>query len=206
METMKEVESWEKILNLMPATNNFSEAAAFHFAKIAHAAQKRKFSGAPYIVHPVSVSLNAGSYFEDRPATRDKAIVTALLHDTVEDTEATHESIRAIFGEEIADNVKALTKPELSFGNRAARKQKMADDLAVSNEVVKVVKMCDIMDNLPDMAHNDPSFVREKYLDECKLIFNAIKDGNEACAKRCQEIITWVEGFLNAPPEAVAVS
>ncbi len=80
---------------------------AYVYAMKAHGSQKRA-SGAPYFSHPLEVAGILTDLKLD-PAT----IATALLHDTVEDTEATLEDVREKFGDTIADLVDGVTKLSL---------------------------------------------------------------------------------------------
>lgn len=100
--------------------------AADEYAARKHEGQVDK-AGVPYINHPRAVAAKLDSDVE-------KAV--ALLHDTVEDTDATVEEIREMFGEEIADAVEVLTHPKDEpymdyirriWTNRLARDVKLAD-------------------------------------------------------------------------------
>ena len=79
---------------------------ALNLAKEAHAHQKRK-SGEPYIIHPILVATFTALVSDD-----EAMIISALLHDVVEDTEYVIEEIAEIFGEDIAYMVEGLTKIE----------------------------------------------------------------------------------------------
>lgn len=78
--------------------------AAYSYALSAHEGQFRR-SGEPYIVHPVAVAALLAEQKID-----DATIITALLHDTVEDTQATGDDIIRLFGSEIAELVDGVTK------------------------------------------------------------------------------------------------
>lgn len=80
---------------------------AFSLAKKAHAGTRRK-SGEPYIFHPLAVALIAVQEVGLGPI----AVVSALLHDVVEDTDITLDQIRTIFGERVAVIVDGVTKIE----------------------------------------------------------------------------------------------
>ena len=78
--------------------NNYDKdriAAALEFAKKAHEGQLRK-SGEPYISHPISVAAILVSYDCDT-----SSVVAALLHDTIEDTPASAEEIKKLFGDDV---------------------------------------------------------------------------------------------------------
>ena len=80
---------------------------AFSLAKKAHAGTRRK-SGEPYIFHPLAVALIAVQEVGLGPI----AVICALLHDVVEDTDITLDQIRTIFGERVAVIVDGVTKIE----------------------------------------------------------------------------------------------
>lgn len=92
------------------------EKKALQFAKKAHTGQFRKYTGEPYIVHPVEVANLVRDYAH---TCHESMYCAALLHDTVEDTNTTIEDIRREFGDIITVFVEGLTdvsKPEA--GNR----------------------------------------------------------------------------------------
>ena len=76
----------------------------FDYVNEKHKNQKRD-SGEPYIIHPINVA-----YILAEIGLDDSTICAALLHDVVEDTDATHEDLVQIFGTEIADMVQGVTK------------------------------------------------------------------------------------------------
>ncbi|MFA7076261.1 MAG: HD domain-containing protein [Candidatus Izemoplasmatales bacterium] len=78
--------------------------SAFEYAESKHRGQLRK-SGEPYIVHPRDVAITLAEYQVD-PNT----LAAGLLHDILEDTDATYQDIKELFGEEVADIVEGLTK------------------------------------------------------------------------------------------------
>src|SRR4051794_17338570 len=89
---------------------------AYDVAETAHAGQKRK-SGDPYITHPLAVATVLAGLGMDTTT-----LVAALLHDTVEDTGATLESITADFGPEVAHLVDGVTKiDKVKFGDAGAQ-------------------------------------------------------------------------------------
>ena len=73
--------------------------AAFNYADKAHAGQLRK-DGSPYITHPLAVAEIVADLELDTDS-----IIAALLHDVIEDTDATHEDIAKLFGHTVADLV-----------------------------------------------------------------------------------------------------
>ena len=97
-----------ELLELVQAYNPNTDVAllnrAYVYGAKAHAKQTRA-SGEPYFGHPLEVAAILTELKLD-----DATIVTALLHDTVEDTEATHDELRTLFGEEVAGLVDGVTK------------------------------------------------------------------------------------------------
>ena len=94
---IKKVKNYNKFLN--PETLS----KAYTFALNAHKNQKRD-SGDPYLIHPVEVANNLTDLKLD-----SATIATGLLHDTIEDTHATYQTIKEEFGLEVADLVDGVT-------------------------------------------------------------------------------------------------
>ena len=108
---INKVKSYNKFLNPETLTK------AYDFALKAHEKQKRD-EGSPYIIHPVAVAdilteLKLGS----------ATIATGLLHDTIEDTHATYNTIVKEFGKEVADLVDGVTKISV-YENQAVSNSK----------------------------------------------------------------------------------
>jgi (p)ppGpp synthase/HD superfamily hydrolase len=132
------------------------EERALAFATAAHGEQKRKYSGAPYIIHPIAVAEIVRSV-----AHTPEMIAAALLHDVVEDTPVGIDEIRAEFGEEVATLVGWLTdvsKP--SDGNRKLRKQLDLEHTAQALPEAKTIKLADIIHNSISIKADDPDFWR----------------------------------------------
>ena len=89
-------------------------AKAYEFGAAAHEGQSRK-TGEPYITHPVAVAQELAEMHLD-----SEAIMAAILHDTVEDTEATLDEIEERFGKEVALLVDGVSKlDQIQFHSRA---------------------------------------------------------------------------------------
>ena len=124
---------------------------AYIFAMQAHGGQTRK-SGDPYFSHPLAVAALLTELRAD-PAS----VATALLHDTVEDTDATIEDIRRLFGAEIARLVDGVTKlSQIELRNESSKQAEnfrklvmaMADDVRVL-----LVKLADRLHNMRTLHH-----------------------------------------------------
>ena len=136
----------DTITKYNPATNKDLINRAFVIAEIAHQNQKRR-SGDPYISHPLEVAKILTEYRLD-----DSTIITALLHDTIEDTKLTLKEVRGEFGDEIARLVDGLTKiGKLDLFTKEAEQAENFRKLilAMSNDVrVLIVKLADRLHNM----------------------------------------------------------
>ena len=136
----------DTITKYNPATNKDLINRAFVIAEIAHQNQTRR-SGDPYISHPLEVAKILTEYRLD-----DSTIITALLHDTIEDTKLTLKEVRGEFGEEIASLVDGLTKiGKLDLFTKEAEQAENFRKLilAMSNDVrVLIVKLADRLHNM----------------------------------------------------------
>ena len=121
---------------------------AYHFALKKHEGQFRK-SGEPYIHHPIEVAYILAS-LQSGPAT----IASGLLHDVVEDTDATIEDIEKLFGEDVAKIVDSLTKIQRMKLSKMTAEDFEAEDhrkifLGMARDVrVIIVKLADRLHNL----------------------------------------------------------
>lgn len=118
---------------------------AYEMAVRAHAKQRRK-SGEPYILHPIAVARICAEEIGLGPT----AIVSALLHDVVEDTEVTLEEIRLAFGEKIAKIVDGLTKLDSAYNAQSPQAENFKKVLSTLVDDVRVVliKMADRLHNM----------------------------------------------------------
>lgn len=148
---IRQVELVEKIKKYDPHVNEDALNRAYVFAMKAHGSQKRA-SGDPYFSHPLEVA-NILTDMKLDSAT----IVTALLHDTVEDTEATLEDIEALFGPEIktlVDGVTKLTRIELQSDKAQQAENFRKLVLAMSNDIrVLLVKLADRLHNMRTLEY-----------------------------------------------------
>lgn len=155
---------------------NYSTPAfeqAILVALTAHEAvgQRRKYSGVPYITHPVAVA----QMLRGHESASDDMMVAAILHDVVEDTKLTLHFIREMFGETVAQLVFGLTKasrPE--DGNRAKRKEIDLAFLAKQDWRVHTIKCYDRIHNLEGMCEEAPEFCAKTYIPESVDLLNVL--------------------------------
>ncbi len=148
-ELIDQIKSYNKFLN------SDSLNKAYSFALEAHQNQKRE-EGVPYIIHPVAVAKILTELKLD-----SATITTGLLHDTIEDTNVTYETVKKEFGEEVANLVEGVTKisaleDKASDDSKAENFRKLI--LATSKDIrVLLVKLADRLHNMRTIQ-----FVKDK--------------------------------------------
>ena len=147
---------------------------AFNFAVKAHQNQKRA-SGDPYSVHPIEVA-NILTELKLDSAT----ITTGLLHDTIEDTFATYETIKNEFGDEVAELVDGVTKISV-FENTAGANSKVENFrkliLATSKDIrVLLVKIADRLHNMRTIKAISKIEKRQRIAQETMEIYAPLAD------------------------------
>ena len=155
---------------------------AIEFATEAHGDQKRKYTGEPYITHPIAVM----EIVREVPHT-EEMLMAAVLHDTVEDTPVTIEDIKTKFGTKVAELVDGLTdvsRPE--HGNRKTRKALDRAHLAKQNAEVQTIKLADLIHNTMSIGLYDPHFYKV-YKEEKIKILDVLKLGNQTLMHRAQQ-------------------
>jgi GTP diphosphokinase / guanosine-3',5'-bis(diphosphate) 3'-diphosphatase len=143
-----------------PRTNADLLRRAYAYGRQMHEGQTRK-SGEPYFTHPVAV---AAILTEQR--LDDATIVTALLHDTIEDTRSTYTEVSELFGEEIAELVDGVTK--LTNLQLSSTESKQAENfrklfMAMSKDLrVILVKLADRLHNMRTIKSMRPEKQAQK--------------------------------------------
>lgn len=142
-------------------------AKALKFATEKHAGQTRKYTGEPYIVHPIGVAEEVA-----RHTQRAQVIAAALLHDTIEDCGVTREEIVLEFGHEVGLYVHELTdypSPE----PRRVRKAASVERLYKAAPESQLIKACDLLCNTDSIVQHDPNFARV-YLPEKRAVLDVL--------------------------------
>ncbi|MEL6991219.1 MAG: HD domain-containing protein, partial [Pseudomonadota bacterium] len=137
-----------------PKADEAKIASAFEFGAEMHDGQFR-YSGEPYFSHPVAVATILAEQRLD-----DATLITALLHDTIEDTRASYAVVEEKFGQEIADLVDGVTK--LTNLELSSSETKQAENfrklfMAISKDMrVLLVKLADRLHNMRTIKHMAP--------------------------------------------------
>ncbi|WP_205660706.1 HD domain-containing protein [Aeromonas veronii] len=159
--------------------------AAYLFAKTVHQGQVRKFTGAPYIQHPVEVARLVASVTDDH-----ECIMAALMHDVMEDCGVTASDLHAEgFSANVISMVEQLSdisKP--SDGNRAERKSVDRQHAARAWPKTKTVKLADIVNNCDSICAHDLDFAAV-YLPEKRLLLDVLHEGDATLWARADNII-----------------
>jgi len=128
-------------------------ARALDFAAHKHIDQRRKGVRAePYVNHLSEVALLVAEATEGKDAV---SVIAALLHDTLEDTDASYEEIERLFGEEVVRVVAETTDDKRM--SKAERKQHQIDAAPGASNRAKLVKLADKVSNLRSMAASPPA-------------------------------------------------
>ncbi len=164
----------EKIRAYDPTADEDALNRAYVYSMQKHGSQKRA-SGDPYFSHPVEVAYKLTQYKLDTAS-----IITALLHDTVEDTDATLDEIEQLFGLEIRDLVDGVTK--LNRLEIKSESSKQAENfrklvIAMSRDLrVLMVKLADRLHNMETLHHIAKPEKRQRIARETLEIYAALAE------------------------------
>ncbi|MBQ6999620.1 MAG: bifunctional (p)ppGpp synthetase/guanosine-3',5'-bis(diphosphate) 3'-pyrophosphohydrolase [Oscillospiraceae bacterium] len=135
---------------------------AVEYANAKHQYQKRK-DGSPYIIHPLAVAEVVAEIGLDMDA-----ILGALLHDCIEDTDASHEEIEKIFGAtvaELVEGVTKLTRTDFTTSEQAQMESLRKMFMAMSKDIrVVLIKIADRLHNMRTMQYQTPA----KQIKKCR--------------------------------------
>jgi len=154
------------------------------FGMCARRNQRRKFEYAPYMVHPIRVACIVDEYTDDA-----NVIAAAMMHDVLEDTDATAEEMPRVIGDPITDLVLEVTDVSRpSDGKRAVRKEKDRGHLAKSSPGGATIKLADVIDNTVGIAEHDKGFA-PVYLREAEALLPVLKHGDKRVWERARDTL-----------------
>lgn len=151
-----------------PSANFQQIRAAFEFAAKAHGAQMRK-DGSPFITHPLAVA----QIVSEELHLDSESIEVALLHDTIEDTSATHEDISRLFSPTVADLVEGVSK--LTRVHYTSKEEEQMENLrkmlmAMSKDIrVILIKISDRLHNMRTMEYQTPEKQKQKSFETMEI-------------------------------------
>ncbi len=196
---LRQFELVERVRAYDPSVDEALINRAYVYATSQHGSQKRH-SGDPYFAHPIEVAGILTEYKLDAAT-----IVAGLLHDTIEDTDATRAEIEERFGPQVADLVEGVTK--LSKLEIQSEENKQAQNLqkfilAMSRDVrVLLVKLADRLHNMRTLKHVPKPEKRRRIALETLDIYGPLsrRIGMERMARELESL-----AFHEAFPEAEA--
>lgn len=142
---------------------------ALSFATNAHTGQYRKYTGEPYVNHPIFVCNLVSDFTDDK-----EILAAALLHDTMEDCEVTYEELCNEFGKRVADMVKELTsdKEEIQAKGKV---DYMVNKINKMSEPCFLIKLCDMLSNMSTTMNRKQATTYKKILDKTKNLVDYYK-------------------------------
>ncbi len=152
----------QAVLDCLPASDMALVDRAVEYARNKHKEQKRK-DGSPYIIHPLAVAQIVAEMGLDLDA-----VLAALLHDCIEDTDASYEEIEKTFGQAVAEMVEGVTK--LTRANFSSTEQAQMENLrkmfmAMSKDIrVVLIKIADRLHNMRTMQYQTSA----KQISKCR--------------------------------------
>jgi guanosine-3',5'-bis(diphosphate) 3'-pyrophosphohydrolase len=156
-----------ELRRLLPAATCDAVATAVEFAIRYHGRQRRP-TGAPYLEHlleTLEVLVRGAG------ATDPDVLCAAVLHDVVEDTPCTVDDVRLAFGDQVADTVRWVTKPEPPDGaDRKAAKESYLKSLSGAPDDAVLVKLADRASNVQTLRNLGQARQREYYAQTVRYI------------------------------------
>jgi (p)ppGpp synthase/HD superfamily hydrolase len=151
---------------------------AAQLARWAHEYQVRKYTGTPYVWHPMRVAGHTSML----PKADGSWVCAAWLHDTLEDCAdlVTEKMLLDIFGHDVTRIVQELTNPSKQHPKLSRRERKEMDwaHLKGVSDVAKYIKYIDRIDNLREMG-GAPNDFKNLYFHESRLLAKAMYDGSD---------------------------
>lgn len=165
------------------------EKRAWEYAKLKHHGVFRKFQGASYFEGHVAKVFGLLKQVDTDPTLG----CAALLHDTIEDTDATWEDIKEIFGKRVANFVQELTSDEEKI-NLKGKKDYLLDKMVEMSDGALLIKLCDRLQNISD-SYNASERFRDNYYKETRYIIDSLKKERRLNRKQMR-IVQQIEGLL----------
>ena len=158
----------ETVKGYNPSANFQQIDAAYEYASAHHAGQNRK-DGSPFVTHPLAVAQIVAEELH----LDTESIVAALLHDTIEDTDATHEEISKLFSPTVADLVEGVSK--LTRVHYTSKEEEQMENLrkmlmAMAKDIrVILIKISDRLHNMRTMEYQTPEKQKQKSFETMEI-------------------------------------
>ena len=170
---------------------------AWNFASAAHQGQHIPGIDLPYITHVGNVTMEAMAALAQSQAVErpDLLVQCALLHDVIEDTDATYQVVEAEFGPAVAEGVLALSKDK----RLPTKKAQMKDSIARIKEQPPEIWMVKLADRITNLQPPPPYWDNDKiknYRAEATLILQELGQASQYLADRLAQKIADYEAFI----------
>ena len=158
----------ETVRSYNPSAGFDQIRAAYEYAAARHAGQNRK-DGSPFVTHPLAVAQIVAEELH----LDTESIVAALLHDTIEDTDATHEEISKLFSPTVADLVEGVSK--LTRVHYTSKEEEQMENLrkmlmAMAKDIrVILIKISDRLHNMRTMEYQTPEKQKQKSFETMEI-------------------------------------
>ena len=149
--------------------------AAIEYAKEMHKGQCRH-DGSPYVRHPLSVLENVLKYKKSK--NLETLLISACLHDVLEDTSATYYDIVQKFGPQVASIVLELTTDK-DMKKALGKEQYLSFKMKNMSSWALVIKLCDRLDNVSDLLYEENEKFKIKYINESVNILDYLVQNRE---------------------------
>jgi len=162
---------------------------ALQFSADKHRNQRRKDTEAsPYINHPIDVAATLWNVGKVR---NGNVLVAAILHDTIEDTDAKPEDIGSLFGDEVRSLVMEVTDDKNL--PKEVRKKLQIKNAAHKSPGAKEIKLADKICNVLDVTHAPPATWplerRKEYLDWAEKVVDGLRGSNASLEKLFDKVL-----------------
>jgi GTP pyrophosphokinase len=148
-------------------------ARAIEVAEGAHSHQQRD-GGEPFIIHPLRVALH---FLLVYPKATPEMVAVAVLHDVLEDAPYwSRDKLNAIFGDYVADGVERLSKTTSERSLSAAEYKRL---IISSPEYIRVIKLCDRLDNIISLRTCPDTDKVQRYLDRTEAYYRDIAESSD---------------------------
>ena len=163
---------------------------AVHAAIRLHQGQTRDDGTTPNVNHPIRVGFILQGHGADA-----ETVCAGLLHDTIEDTEASWDTLRVIANETVADLVVGLSQDKRL--PREVRKRQAIEHLATADDRVRMVKLADRLDNVREIWRSGWTDARKAaYAVESRQILAAARAAHPTLAAQLEEAIQTLEALV----------
>ncbi|MBI3327271.1 MAG: bifunctional (p)ppGpp synthetase/guanosine-3',5'-bis(diphosphate) 3'-pyrophosphohydrolase [Nitrospinae bacterium] len=168
---------------------------AYRFAAKAHHRQTVPGTDLPYIMHVSFVCMEVlAALTREKGHDENLAVQCALLHDVIEDTDATYEQVKAGFGEAVANGVFALSKDKA-----LAKHLQLADSLRRIRQQRQAVWMVKLADRITNLQPPPSYWTRDnivRYREEAMQIHQVLKDASPSLAARLLSKIEEYKAYM----------